>query len=490
MADETQAMPAPPQKGQIVSDQALYMSQISLYRNSMAFGGLRNPSEMWSTMVYNHPQAMLLYRELEEKDEDIANCLDTLRLGVLERDRQLTPGDDSQQAAEVVAFIQDQLDNLPEFHTVLDCILDAPGYGFSVQELIFDESEGQASISAINDCPQELFLFGDRYQPQIGQLQFLSQPWAASGAPVPEEKFIVFTYRKRGRNRMGRPLLKSVFWPSWFKRNIQRLWLQYAEKGPGTAVVRYQDADSESERRRAAELAQSIVERTAVGVPATFQIELDLLKSARAMDPAVYQKFFDAMQYSIARKILGETLTSFGNEGGTGAKAQGEVHAETLNTRIVELCRSVADVVNRQLIRPLVLWNFGPQAPMPKWQFDLGEEEDLQQRSQIDAQLQKMGKKFTAGYIAKRYQVPLVEDEDPDDALTPIGGGAVTPPPDEPDPDDPDADEDDDAKFHEGERELKEVDSIMAQLRDGVDPLLRSRTRRIVDSAIPVHVAE
>ena len=46
------------------------------------------------------------------------------------------------------------------------------------------------------------------------------------------------------------------------------------------------------------------------------------------------------MQYSIARRVLGETLTSFGNEGGGGSKAQGDTHADTLEKRSVELCRS------------------------------------------------------------------------------------------------------------------------------------------------------
>lgn len=477
--DNPQGVPPKPPTGEIVSQQALYQSQISLYRNSLAFGGMRDPSTNWATMVYNHPQAMLLYRELEDKDEDVADKLDTLRLSVLKRDRQLTPGDESQQAADVVKFIEQQLDGLENFHSVLDCILDAPGYGFSVQEMLFDTSMGQASLKEINDCPQELFLFGDRYQPQVGQLQFLSQPWASTGAPVPEEKFIVFTYRKRARNRMGRPLLKSVFWPSWFKRNIQRLWVQYAEKGPGTAVVRYNDADNVSERQKAAEIAQAIIDNVAIAVPQGFNYDVDLLKIARAQDPAVYEKFFQAMQYSIARKILGETLTSFGNEGGTGSKAQGNVHADTLDTRVVELCKAVSSVVNRQVIRPLVLWNFGPQAPMPKWGFDTGEEEDLSKRVTVDSALQRMGKQFTAGYVADRYDLPLVQGEDPEAPLTPNTSA-------------PQVQLDDNAdgpSFAENQHELLEFDKLMETLKESADPLLAERLRGLVDAAHPVQVS-
>jgi len=137
----------------VVSQDALYMSQISLYRNTLAFGGLRNPTDIWATMKYNHPQAMMLYRELEEKDEDVANALHSLRLSVLERDRSVKPADDSQQALEIAEFVQAQIDGLPDFHGTLDCILDAPGYGFSVQEMIFDTSMGQASLTGIKRLP-------------------------------------------------------------------------------------------------------------------------------------------------------------------------------------------------------------------------------------------------------------------------------------------------------------------------------------------------
>jgi phage gp29-like protein len=492
--DISQAIPPMPGKGQIVTDQALYLSQISLYRNSLAFGGMRNPTAIWAMMVYNNYQAMGLYRELEEKDEDVANALDTLRLDVLGRDRDVVAADDSQAALDVKEFVEDQIAQMPDFHSVLDCILDAPGYGFSVQEMIFDTSEGQASLVGINDCPQELFLFGNRFQPQIGQLQFLDQRWASDGVPVPEEKFIVFTHRMRGRNRMGRPLLKSVFWASWFKRNVQRLWMQYAEKGPGTAVVRYNDSDNASERQKAVEAAQAIIDNVAIAVPTSFNIELDLLKVARSQDPAVYEHFFRTMQYSIARKILGETLTSFGNEGGTGARAQGQVHADTLQKRTVELCRAVASVVNRQMIRPLVLWNFGPDAPMAKWGFDIEEEEDLTGRIIVDQGLQKMGFPITKKYVVETYGMPLPEAGD--DVLKPAPGpaplGAPTPGGGQTDTDpDDDANKNPDgspqSEFGEPgtgaivSREQKQFDKLFSQLQGESVEVYRKRITDIAE---------
>jgi len=485
VATEIAATPLPP-KGQIVSTEALYQTQISLYRNSIAFGGNRNPSSIWATLVYNHPQTMAYLRELEDKDEDVSNALDTLRLSVLGRDRNIEPGDDSQLALDARDFIKDQLDEL-DFHTVLDCILDAPGYGFSVQEMIFDTSEGQASLVGIDDCPQELFLFGDRYQPQIGPMQLLPQPWASTGALVPEEKFIIFTYRKRSRNRMGRPLLKSVFWPSWFKRNVQRLWMQYAEKGPGTAVVHYNDPNSATEKQQAVDIAQAIVENTAIAVPNGFSYDKELLTVARAQDPAIYEKFFSKMQYSITRRIMGETLTSFGNEGGGGSKAQGDTHADTLDQRSIELCMQLASTINRQAVRPLVRWNFGPDAPLPKLKFDVEEAEDTGDRLEIDTGLQKMGKQFSVGYIADRYDVPITKEENPDDVLK--SAGPVVPPLPVPPPVKlPSGAFSESEAERQARQELGEFDDLFSQLKLDVTGLLKERVEEIAESATPVTV--
>jgi phage gp29-like protein len=275
---------------------------------------------------------------------------------------------------------------------------------------------------------------------------------------------------------MGRPLLKSVFWPSWFKRNMLRLWLQFAEKGPGTAVVRYNDADSPAEKSKAAALAQAIVENTAIAMPIGTQFDAELLKIARSQDPAVYEKFYQTMQYAIVRKVLGETLTSFGNEGGGGSKAQGDTHADTLEKRSVELCRSVASVINRQVVRPLVIWNFGPNAPVPKWGFDLEEEADLNAQLTVDSGLQRMGKQFTVGYIVDRYGVPIAKGEDPQAVLVPNVTAPQVMLSDRTTSSFSEAEED-------AHAELAEFDTLFGQLKEEAGGLFKERIREVAAAA-------
>jgi phage gp29-like protein len=484
MADQTDqanAVPPLPPKGEIVSNAALLNTQIALYRNTLAFGGTRDPSMIWSSMVRDDGSAMIYYRELELKDTDVANALDTLKVSVKERNHSVKPFDDSSQAAEVAAFVTAQLEGLPDFDLILDNMLDAPGYGFSIGEMMFDTSMGQASLLDIKDCPQELFLFNDRYQPQIGPLRFLTNPYDSTGSEVPESKFLTYSYRPRGRNRMGQPLLRSVFWYSWFKRNMLALWLKYGEKGPGTAAVKYQDAASVTQQQQAADIALNIRNSPAFAIPEGMEYDAELLKVANAMDPKVYASLVEAMQLDIVRRILGETLTSFGAEKGKGTQALGTVHSDTLEKKAITICKALAGVINQQLVRPLVMWNFGPQAPMPKWGWEVEQTEDLDKKLDRDATLQGMGLPYSESYLRKTYEIPAPE---PGDVIVSKPQAPVMPLPDA-----------QDVTFAERERRLRNqgaadeqldaLDKLIVDLQNESKSLLSKRVREVVDAVQP-----
>ena len=468
MSDEKLPLP---EKGSLVSEEALYLNQLANQRNTLAFGGSRDPSRIWSQMVHDDPACISYYRELEEKDDDVGDALDSLKFSVTKRDRNIEPGDDSQLALDAADFVRSQLDNMPSFENVLDFLLDMCGYGFSIAEMVFDVSMGQASLININDCPQELFLFGNRYRPQIGPLQLLDSPWAADGRPAPEEKFLIGCYRGRARNRMGRPLLRSVFWPSWFKRQILGLWLQYGEKGPGTAVVTYPTNASEQDKAKAAETAMRIRKNFAVAVPDTFKLEVELLKTANSISPDVYEHLHQSMQYSIARRILGQTLTSFGGEGGKGTQALGKVHQDVKEERSIALAKSLMAIINQQLISRLVLWNFGPQCPMPTWKIDVKDRSDRDQTQRTLEGAQRMGVPIPVKFLQDEFDIPAPQD----------GEAVAVPNPSAPTPPAGAAS----ASFSEGaqavvDKDIAELDTVMNNLRDDSMRIFKQRVKEVV----------
>lgn len=404
--------PKPP-KEEIVTQEVLATGRVNAWTLASGFAGISNPTTIWQQMASDSPRAYQFYRELEEKDEDVGGLLEMLKLLVLSLPHQVQPADDSAEAARAADFVREQLDAI-DMHTVCDALLDAPGYGLSISEVVYDISAGQIAVKEINDCPQDLFSFGALGDPQVGPLRFMGNYYSSTsdgGLLVPEEKFLIWSYRPRCRNRRGRPLIRQVFWPSWFKRQALRMWLRFGEKGPGTAAVKYPKGATEDEQRKALAAAESIVEKIAVAVPENFALVEELLTAARSQNPAVYEKLVDRMEMSITRRILGQTLTSHGSDGGTGSFALGGVHEDILFLKVKELAGALQSVINEQLVRRLVLWNFGPKTPMPKWTISSEQPDDLSQLSIMLDRLQLMGTPIPKSYMLKKFAITESKDE-------------------------------------------------------------------------------
>ncbi len=482
--------PAPPPAGELVTPRIQFLNMGNRARLAAAFAGTANPTAVWQQMIDDSPQAFSYYRELEEKDDDVGSAIAEMKLSVTGRDLQVLPGDDSQLALDAATFIQAQLDGLPDFGNSFDAILDAPFYGYSISEMIFDLSSGQVALLDIRDRPQELFCFAPMSYPQIGKLRLKEYYGAYDGTLVPEQKFITFTSRSRAGNRMGRALLRSVYWPSWFKRNVQTFWMRLAERGPGTAVVKHAQGASDSEKQEALAAAEALVESIAMAVPENFEVMEELLKGARSADPATYEKLYGMLESKIYRRIVGSTLTSHGSDGGKGTQALGNVHAAAKDQRSVELTMQVDAVLNRQLVRPLTLWNFGPACPMPKLQHDISNEEDLGKLITVYDTAQQMGLPIGKKHFYSRFGIDTPEKNEetldrPQAPAPPIATPAG--PPDRP-------------QFAAGapqfsaereaqvQQEITAFDTLFAQFKGESQKEYRDRIKQVADAALKTNV--
>ncbi|MFQ5664608.1 MAG: DUF935 family protein, partial [Terriglobia bacterium] len=256
--------------------------------------------------------------------------------------------------------------------------------------------------------------------PQTGPLRFAhsllspAAPTAGSrGRLLPEHKFLIYSFRPRHGNRRGRPLLRRVFWPSWFKRQDLKFWLKFIEKGTGSVVVRYPHGATDQDKQRALEAAEAINSETAVAIPENFQIVSELLQAARGGDTNVFLALADQLcNNEIARVILGQTLTQRGSEDGRGSRALGEVHQEVRFEKVVADARDLMAVVNDQLLRWLFVFNFGPEVRPPRWTISLDPPADLRQRIEIDERLARLGAPLPLTYLQRTYSLPAPQPGD------------------------------------------------------------------------------
>jgi len=404
---EAAAIPKQPVTDELITQEVL----ARVGTNPTAFSGADNPSAAWRLMLSDTPGAYPLYRDLEEKDGQISSALETRKEGVLRRERKLVAVSSSAADERRAGFAREVLAAIPNFENILYELLDAAGYGFTAAEILWEQDGSTVFIRDIKARPQELFAFGAPGLPQTGPLQFSSVARSPmlDGRSLPQHKFLVYSFHPRHGNRRGRPLLRRVFWASWFKRQDLKFWLKFIEKGTGSIVVRYPQGATDQDKQRALEAAEAINAETAVAIPENFQIVSELLQAARAGDTNIFLALADQLcNNEIARVILGQTLTQRGSEDGRGSRALGEVHQDVRFDKVAADARDLMAVINDQLLRWLFLFNFGPDVAVPRWSIQLDPPEDLRQRIEIDERLARLGVPLPITHLQRVYSIPAV----------------------------------------------------------------------------------
>ena len=420
MSSRPQVVSRPPE-GEIVTAEVL--RGVSL--NAIAFTGSLNPSTIWQQMVADSHAAFPYYRELLEKDDVVGSAFEVRRLRMLARNAAVQSADEKNDQAklfadEAAAF----LDTIPNWRALREELLQAPAMGFVVAEVVWRiELDGSIGVEKIVGRPQELFSFGRPGQPQVGELLFSRFP-GATGEPVPARKFLVLSYGMENGKRKGSPILRKVFWPSWFSRNALRLDLSFLEKPSGTIAVRYREGADKKEQEKALTAAEAVFNETAVAFPDAFQIVKELLATSRSREGKDYLDYIALLEARIKRRILGQTLTTSGAEAGAGSRALGDVHKETEN----EIVRSDALLLEEginQLLGWWGQWTFGPQflerAFRPTWRIEKEPPKDASRQLDILTKAHSL-----------RAPIPVAELYEKGQIRRPEEGEAVLPP--SPDP--------------------------------------------------------
>ena len=340
-----------------------------------------------------------LYNEMEDKDPQIASLLQTRRLGVLSKEREIVPASEETRDIEIADFVRATLDDVPRFDEDLSALLDAIPKGFAVAEVLWKIEGGRALIEDIRSRKQDRFVFSSD-----GELRLLTPERPFEGVALPPRKFLVHRHGRRYENPYGEAVLKSVFWYWWFKKNVIKFWVIFAEKfGMPTAVGKYPDGTKSDKQDELLAACEAIQTENAVVIPERMVIEL--LEATRQGSVETYQAFCEYIDSQIAKAILGQTLTS--GEGRHGTQALGTIHAEVRQDILEADSRALQTTINGQLIRWLVDFNFSGVGEYPHLAIHAEEPEDLQALAERDERLVRLiGLPVAAGYFYDRYRIP------------------------------------------------------------------------------------
>jgi phage gp29-like protein len=135
--------------------------------------------------------------------------------------------------------------------------------------------------------------------------------------------------------------------------------------------------------------------------------EIEVQKTGDKSSADIYNGLIESCDASIAKVILGQTLTTEGSDKGSGSLALGKVHSGVRDDIILS-DKKIVENTHNQLIQWICDINFGQLETYPK--FEMYEEEDVDMDiANRDKILKDTGVKFTKKYFIKTYNL---EEED------------------------------------------------------------------------------
>ncbi len=140
-------------------------------------------------------------------------------------------------------------------------------------------------------------------------------------------------------------------------------------------------------------------------VPDTTVIEF--IESNKTTSVEIYERLARYCDEQVSKAVLGQTLSS---DSGGGSYAQGKVHNEVRHDLTAADAKALAKTIRRDIIKPLVRYNFGTDTNIPFFIFDCKEVEDQKETVEIYKTLVcDMGLKIPESHIYKKFNIPKPE---------------------------------------------------------------------------------
>ncbi|PKQ02632.1 MAG: DUF935 domain-containing protein, partial [Alphaproteobacteria bacterium HGW-Alphaproteobacteria-11] len=360
-----------------------------------------------------------LAEEMEEKDLHYLSVLGTRKRAVAQLEINVESASDDPRDVENADLIRDWLGR-EELEDEMFDILDAIGKGFSVTEIIWDMSERQWWPSRLKRRDQRWFEF-DRDNGETLYLKGLS----GTEDLWPFKYVTHFAAAKSGLPIRG-GLARAAAWAYLFKNYDLKDWITYIEvHGQPLRVGKYHTGATEADKEVLLRAVANIGSDAAAIIPSNMMIEfVEAAKSGGGTGTDIYEKLANWLDKQISKAVLGQTLTT---EVSGGSLAAARVHDDVRRDIMRADARQLASALNRDIVRPLIDLNRGPQKRYPRISIGLPVSIDSKQFAEALGALIDRGLKVEQSVVRDRMGLP--DPDETGDLLRPMGAPDAAPPP-------------------------------------------------------------
>ena len=288
---------------------------------------------------------------------------------------EFVPGDEGQE--EIIQNLEYSFIDRPPvpFEDKLEELLTAYEFGFSVSEKIFAKAEdGSLCYGDLRTRHPNTWLF---YQDKYGNIEKYMQRGGATQGDIEiknHASLIHYVNRPRFQNVYGRSDLRACYAAWVIKKQIIKFKAIYMEKAASaTPVGKYGPNTPDESVEALFNSLKKLQTKTAMVIPDSIGIEFLEAKN----NGEIYTKAINLFNMFISRSLFIPDLVGFGgSETSGGSFSLGKEQMGLFFKHIQRRRKTLETLINRHLVKPIIMFNFGDVENPPKFRFKPISDED------------------------------------------------------------------------------------------------------------------
>lgn len=322
---------------------------------------------------------LTLAEEMEERELHYSSVIRTRRLAVAGLEAVVEAATDDKHD-EMLADEVRRLVSSPAFSDLVDDLLDALGKGYSAVEIGWERTSKRWTPARYDWRDPRWF----RFDRETGQeLRLLDAADPVEGIPLQPFKWIVH----RPRLKAGLPIRGGLAYLAAVafccKSFSVRDWMAFAETfGMPLRLGRYGPQATDEEIATLVRAVANLGTDAAAVVPKGMDIEF-IKADGGAGGPELFLRLAGWWDSQVSKAVLGQTMTTDDGSSLSQAKVHNEVRLDLLKADARQLAATIA----RDLVKPFIDLNWGPQEEYPTIRFQVDEPLDLKALSEALAPL-------------------------------------------------------------------------------------------------------
>ncbi len=198
-------------------------------------------------------------------------------------------------------------------------------------------------------------------------------------------------------------------------------WVTFAEIfGQPLRLGKYSPGATEADKQALLSAVANIGTDAAAIIPESMLIEFVETRGAGGAE--VYERFCEYLDKQVSKAVLGQTLTTETPRDGGGSRAAAQVHDAVRRDIMESDARRLGATLTRDLVRPIVDLNLGPQRRYPRIALGLSADNDVKLFADMVAELADRGLRVGQREVLRRLGLPEPAADEP--LLEPAAAGA------------------------------------------------------------------